>query len=45
MGIKATLKSPKFYWGAAAGMIAGPAVLNWVRRATGVGLSLPKVGG
>jgi len=31
-------------WGA-IGMIAGPAVLSQTRRITGIGLSLPTVGG
>jgi maltose-binding protein MalE len=38
------LRSKKFWGGAAAGMIAGPWAVNQVRRITGVGLSLPKVG-
>jgi hypothetical protein len=33
-----------FIW-AGVGMIVGPAALNQVRRITGVGLSLPTVGG
>lgn len=33
-----------FIWGA-VGMVVGPAVLGQVRRITGVGLSLPTVGG
>jgi hypothetical protein len=38
------LRSKKFWGGAVAGMIIGPAALNQVRRITGVGLSLPSVG-
>ena len=33
-----------FIW-AAVGMVVGPAALNTVRKATGVSLSLPTVGG
>lgn len=42
--MRGILKSRKFWWGAVAGMVAGPAALAQVRRITGVGLSLPKVG-
>jgi hypothetical protein len=30
---------------AGAGMIAGPAVLGWINRTTGISVGLPSVGG
>jgi hypothetical protein len=42
--MRGILRSKKFWFGAAAGMIVGPAALAKLGQVTGVGLSLPKVG-
>jgi hypothetical protein len=39
-----TVKSKKFWFGAVAGMVAGPWALNQLRNITGVGVRLPTVG-
>lgn len=45
MAVRGMVKSHRFWIGAAAGMIAGPWALRMVRKVSGVGLSLPSVGG
>jgi hypothetical protein len=42
--MRGIIRSKKFWIGAVAGMVVGPAALAQVGRITGVSLSLPKVG-